>query len=160
MSSAPNGFFTVSWRFSTGPGRPKIGAIGNGHDENLPSLQAKVSARVSGARAIGAASKRISYLPLAALRDPRQHVGAVSKPEGERDLVGIGAAAGLSAIAGGRPRSGPSQKRLSALGGRPIAIVICRLKQAKFPASLERGFVPGRRSCWPEMLPKAAATKA
>ena len=95
MSSAPNRFFIVSWRFSTGPGPQRSAPLGMVEGENLPSLQAKMGASVSRARAIGAASKRISYPPLAAFGDARQQIGAISKSEGERDLVGIGAACRL-----------------------------------------------------------------
>ena len=136
----------------------------------MPPLQAKVSACVSGARAIGAASKRISYPPLAAFGDPRQYVGAVSKPEGEGDLVGIGAACRLKRrlLAVRRDqRLHKSDFLLWARGQLRIVIlsteageVFSLLRQA-----LQEGgkkFVPCRRMrLRPDIrLPKAAATNA
>jgi hypothetical protein len=68
-------------------GPPKVGAIGNGHHENLSAFQPEMGGGIVRAGAIRAAAKRILRLSVATFGDACQSVRAVTKPERERDLV-------------------------------------------------------------------------
>ena len=78
----------MSWRWLIGQ-HPKIRTVRNGDDENLPPLQGKMRAVLVGAGAIRPAPKRVSGLAVPAFHDLRQGLRAVTKSEGERDLVRI-----------------------------------------------------------------------
>ncbi|MBV9567990.1 MAG: hypothetical protein JO172_07625 [Hyphomicrobiales bacterium] len=70
---------------------PKIGAVGNRHDENVLPQQRETTGLACGlawAGAIGAMC-RISRRFVSALRDRNHRFTTIAKPEGESNLVGI-----------------------------------------------------------------------